>query len=46
MEIHFGELPKPIPEPSLGLVNKVVRHLREEAFIEESPGGGFACATR
>jgi hypothetical protein len=23
------------------LVNKVVRHLREEAFIEETPGGGF-----
>jgi hypothetical protein len=41
MEIHFGKLPKPIPEPSLGLINKVVRYLREEAFIEESPGGGF-----
>ncbi|CAN5526477.1 hypothetical protein BH18VER1_BH18VER1_09190 [soil metagenome] len=41
MEIHFGELPKPIPEPSLGLINKVVRYLREEAFIEESSGGGF-----
>ena len=41
MEIHFGELPKPIPEPSLGLINKVVRHLREEAFIEESSSGGF-----
>jgi hypothetical protein len=41
MEIHFGELPRRIPEPSLGLVNKVVRYLREEAFIEESPGGGF-----
>ncbi len=41
MEEHFGELPKPIPEPSLGLVNKVVRHLRDEAFIEELPDGGF-----
>ena len=41
MELHFGELPKPIPKPSLGLINKVVRHLREEAFIEKSPGGGF-----
>lgn len=41
MEIHFGELPEPIPEPSLGLINKVVRHLREEAFIEASSGGGF-----
>ncbi len=36
---HFGELPKPIPGPSLGLVNKVVRHLRDEAFIEESDNG-------
>ena len=41
MAIHFGELPEPIPKPSLGLINKVVRYLREEAFIEESPGGGF-----
>ena len=44
---HFGKLPerKPkqpaLPEPSLGLVNKVVRHLRGEAFIEELPDGGF-----
>jgi len=37
---HFGELQKPIPEPSLGLVNKVVRSLRDEAFIEELPDGG------
>lgn len=29
------------PNVSLGLVNKVVRHLREEAFIEELPDGGF-----
>jgi transcriptional regulator with XRE-family HTH domain len=41
MVIHFGQLPESIPEPSLGLVNKVVRYLREEAFIEESPTGGF-----
>ena len=27
------------PSVSLGLVNKVVRHLRDEAFIEESDGG-------
>ncbi len=26
---------------SLGMVNKVVRHLREEAFVEEGPDGGF-----
>jgi hypothetical protein len=41
MAEHFGQLAKPIPQPSLGLVNKVVRHLREEAFIEELPDGGF-----
>jgi hypothetical protein len=48
METHFGEPPvrsgntaAPIPEPSLGLVNKVVRYLRDEAFIDASPGGGF-----
>ena len=26
---------------SLGLVNKIVRHLRDEAYVEEAPGGGF-----
>lgn len=41
MEIHFGQLEFPVPEPSLGLVNKVVKYLRDEAFIEASPGGGF-----
>lgn len=42
METHFGEQSKPpIPEPSLGLVNKVVKHLRDEAFVEASPDGGF-----
>lgn len=39
MEAHFGELR--IPKPSLGLVNKVVQHLRDEAFIEISGDGGF-----
>ncbi len=29
------------PKVSLGLVNKVVRHLREEAFIEVGHDGGF-----
>ena len=29
------------PEVSLGLVNKVVRHLRDESFIEPLPNGGF-----
>lgn len=26
---------------SLGLVNKVVRHLRDESYVEDVPGGGF-----
>ena len=29
------------PNVSLGMVNKVVRHLRDEAFIETSEDGGF-----
>ena len=29
------------PNVSLGLVNKVVRHLRDEAFIESAEDGGF-----
>ncbi|MEO6785460.1 MAG: hypothetical protein ABI318_04940, partial [Chthoniobacteraceae bacterium] len=29
------------PNVSLGLVNKVVRHLRDEAFIEGADAGGF-----
>lgn len=41
LERHFGELTMPVPEPSLGLVNKVVRHLRDEAFIEDAEDSGF-----
>jgi hypothetical protein len=41
MAEHFGKLDTPLPEPSLGLVNKVVRHLRDEAFIEGLPDRGF-----
>lgn len=41
METHFGEFKNRIPKPSLGLVNKVVRHLQDEVFIEPSPEGGF-----
>lgn len=41
METHFGSRNPRVPEPSLGLVNKVVRYLRDEAFIEVSPDGGF-----
>ncbi len=38
---HFGDGERPIAEPSLGLVNKVVRFLRDEALIEEGTNGGI-----
>jgi len=42
MQEHFGELQGPaIRKPSIGLVNKVVRNLREEAFLEALDDGGF-----
>jgi hypothetical protein len=41
METHFGEFKNRPPKPSLGLVNKVVRYLQDEAFIEIFPEGGF-----
>ena len=41
MESHFVTLKTPVPPPSLGLVNKVVRHLRDEAFVALLPDGGF-----
>jgi hypothetical protein len=40
MQAHFGPQ-KNIPEPSRGLVNKVVQHLRDEAFIEILEEAGF-----
>lgn len=41
MVAHFGQLLAPVPAPSLALVNKVVQHLRNEAFIEPLPNRGF-----
>jgi hypothetical protein len=47
MMTHFEMLPDlqpgqpAIPNPSLGLVNKVIRHLIDEAFIEALPAGRF-----
>ena len=38
---HFTDLVPPVPPPSLALVNKVVQHLRDQAFIEPSPNRGF-----
>ena len=38
---HFTDLVPPVPPPSLALVNKVVQHLRDQAFIESLPNRGF-----
>ena len=38
---HFADLPMLMVQPSLSLVNKVVQHLRNEAFLEAFPAGGF-----
>lgn len=38
---HFNDLQPAVPPPSLALVNKVVQHLRNQAFIEPSPDQGF-----
>jgi hypothetical protein len=38
---HFAGLAPPIPPPSLALVNKVIQHLRDQAFIEQLPNRGF-----
>jgi hypothetical protein len=41
MAAHFGTLAVPVPAPSLALVNKVVQHLRIQAFLELLPNRGF-----
>lgn len=38
---HFDDLPTIIPAPSLALVNKVVQHFRDQAFLEPLPDRGF-----
>jgi hypothetical protein len=38
---HFADLTPTVPAPSLALVNKVVQHLREQAFLEQLPNRGF-----
>jgi len=38
---HFADLPTLMPAPSLALVNKVVQHLRDQAFLEPLPNRGF-----
>lgn len=41
IEDHFDGLSVKIPAPSLGLVNKVVKFLRDQAMVENTPERGF-----
>jgi len=41
MVTHFDSVEPPVLAPSLALVNKVVQHLREQAFVEQLPNRGF-----
>lgn len=41
MVAHFADLAPRVPAPSLALVNKVVQHLRDQAFLEQLPNRGF-----
>ena len=41
MVAHFADLTPRVPAPSLALVNKVVQHLRDQAFLEQLPNRGF-----
>jgi hypothetical protein len=41
MVTHFADLTPQVPAPSLALVNKVVQHLRDQAFLEQLPNRGF-----
>jgi hypothetical protein len=38
---HFGRLTPSVPAPSLALVNKIVQHLRDQAFVEILENRGF-----
>jgi hypothetical protein len=38
---HFADLAPAVSSPSLALVNKVVQHLRDQAFIKQLPNRGF-----
>jgi hypothetical protein len=41
MVAHFADVTPVVPPPSLALVNKVVQHLRDQAFLEQLPNRGF-----
>ena len=38
---HFADLVPSVPAPSLALVNKVIQHLRDQAFLDTLPNRGF-----
>jgi len=38
---HFADLVPSVPAPSLALVNKVIQHLRDQAFLDALPNRGF-----
>jgi hypothetical protein len=38
---HFADLVPSVPAPSLALVNKVIQHLRDQAFLDVLPNRGF-----
>ena len=38
---HFKTLAVSVPAPSLALVNKIVQHLRDQAFVQPLPNRGF-----
>lgn len=41
MAAHFEDLEVAVRSPSLALVNKVVQHLRDQAFVAQLPNRGF-----
>ncbi len=41
MVAHFAHLSPAVAAPSLALVNKVVQHVRDDAFLEQLPNRGF-----
>jgi hypothetical protein len=41
MVAHFADITPRVPAPSLALVNKVIQHLRDQAFLEHLANRGF-----
>ena len=42
MVAHFADLVPSVPAPSLALVNKVIQHLRDQAFLDAAPESGLS----